>query len=200
MDRISVLLFGVTTNADRLQWSQILHNIKVIKKQHDNLYIRLVLFNQEPTNKRYREETLSLVDEYMFAKGEVFQDDMRKLISGTVGKTYEPSVPIESRKILLLSCCYRLRRFDFWNKLLLLCCDDKRNLDMNNAARINHRFMYGRTDFIFRIWSGRPFIPNKDVDQNIFINVKNIIGNEKIPKYTFETQDLQISRSGWGVE
>jgi len=194
MNKVSVLLFGVTSNKKALNWPQISETVKNLKNNHDNLYIKLVIFQDEPFDKRYKDATLELVDDYYFRnKAFDFQMDMM----GHISKLKKLGQP--GQRILVMSCCYDLKEYDFWDLPLVLCCDSKRFLEGKNR-RLNHRFMYGRPHLIENIWRKKQFVKTITYDENLFFNTKNIIGESKIPEYTFTTEELTITRAGWGVE
>jgi hypothetical protein len=100
-------------------------------------------------------------------------------------------------KTIISSCSYQINNKNFLDKNLVIVTYDGN--EFNENKNINHRFIYGRTALLKRIWENKPFDAAKDLDKNLFLNVFNVIGlknmNEnKVPMNGF------IKRIGWHAQ
>jgi hypothetical protein len=100
-------------------------------------------------------------------------------------------------KTIICSCSYQIKNLNFLDKNLIFVYYD--DLDFEKHKNINHRFMYGRTSLIKRIWENRPFDVTKDLDKNLFLNTFNVIGLKKMNENKV-LMDQTIQRIGWSSQ
>lgn len=100
-------------------------------------------------------------------------------------------------KTIISSCSYQIKHGNFLDKNLLIVSYDHK--DLNESKTINHRFMYGRTSLLKRIWENKQFDITKDLDKNLFLNIFNVIGVSKMNENKIEMMNL-IDRIGWMSE
>lgn len=192
MDKIGIVLFGRTTSKAIFRWGSLKESLRSIETL--DAEISLLIFQDEPLRVESKEEVLERVDSYKFVEGaNTFQQEICEQIEVFKNRGYQ--------KILILSACHALdvltnrptmKDLLIWDKRLVL-----NSLDNFKSKTLNHRFMFGDALLIDNIWRRKKFLPQKDVDANIYLNVKNVIGETKIPEYTHD--DLNIIRIGWGT-
>lgn len=194
MDKFGVILFGRTTAKSMFRWEylqQNLHTLDYLDKE-----ISLVIFQDEPSAPEFKEDVLNQVDKYKFVSDErKFQDEMVSQIQEFKDKGYQ--------KVLMLSCCHaidiraetpKLNEMGIWDKRLVFLTDTL------ESKTLNHRFMYGDIQFVLPIWSRKKFLPQRNVDENLYLNAKNIIGEELIAKQSYTDDLFNVTRIGWGTE
>jgi len=97
-------------------------------------------------------------------------------------------------KSLIISCGYEIQNKQFFDKnLTIVSYDDS---DFMEKKNLNHRFMYGRTTLLKRIWENKSFDITKDLDKNLFLNVFNVIGFSKMNENRIN-MDGFMNRTEW---
>lgn len=182
MNKIGLLLFGrFATNGNGIdnEIQQSIDGFKLIKSELD---IHFVGFGPYVNNINILNNNFTL-DQNLDIK--IFQK--------TIASKLEKFLDMGYNKTLISSCCYRISNDNFLDKNLLIVTYDN-NFQQNKT--INHRFMYGRTSLLKRIWENKPFIITKDLDQNLFLNTFNVVGISKMNENKIEMNNF-LTRIGW---
>lgn len=195
MQKTSVLLFGITVKKKSLFWSQIKETVDNLRMNHDNLDIKLLLFDGEPYDAAFKEKALKSIDQYHFEES---SKDFQRHMIAHIKQLIQRRKTKGNSKLLIMSCCYNLQAFNFWNSPLTLCCDYKPFLE--SQKELNPRFMYGNARLLEYIWSKRKFQLTYNNEKNMFLNASNIIGHKKLLEHTYDAKELNLYRAGWGVE
>ena len=192
MQKTSVLLFGITLDSRKLRWKSIYETVQELRSHHSNLEINLLLFQFEPDSSHFKKETLELIDGYYFKpNANNFQKHMVKNIKELT----------KNEKLLIMSCCYSLTKYDFWDRPLQLCYDIKPFIKESDSHKmLNHKFTYGKSLLLKHIWSKREFDLTMSLDENMYLNAKNIIGFKKIVEHCKTKDALGLWRTSWGLE
>lgn len=97
-------------------------------------------------------------------------------------------------KSLIVSCGYEIQNKQFLDKnLTIVSYDDS---DFVEKKNLNHRFMYGRTALLKRIWENKSFDITKDLDKNLFLNVFNVVGFSNMNAHRVNMNNF-MNRTDW---
>ena len=194
MDKFAVILFGRTTARSIFRWEYLKETLFTLDELDKET--SLLIFQDEPVKLDSKEDVLDMVDHYHFyGETSEFQAKMGEHIKAMKEKGYS--------KILLLSCCHAINIDEDMPTMEELGIWDKRlafYTDALDTKTLNHRFMYGDANFIEAIWSRQPFLRTRTVDENIYRNAKNVIGEENIAKHSYTDDTFNVTRIGWGTE
>lgn len=100
-------------------------------------------------------------------------------------------------KSLIISCGYEIQNKQFLDKNLTIVSYD--DLDFTEKKNLNHRFMYGRTALLKRIWENKSFDITKDLDKNLFLNVFNVVGFSKMNEHRVNMDNF-MNRTAWAFQ
>lgn len=182
MSKTGLLLFARIESDDDIS-SEINGTIQSFKQLNTELDIHLIAFG--PSSKNI---TISDVN-FTFDQSldiTLFQKIVCSKLDFFLSKGYN--------KTIIGSCSYQINNTNFLDKNLLIVNYDEK--DFNENKNINHRFIYGRTSLLKRIWENKPFDTTKDLDKNLFLNVFNVIGINKMNENRVEMKNF-ITRVGW---
>lgn len=193
MDKIGIVLFGRTTSRSIFKWAYLQETLRSIETI--DAEVSVLIFQDEPLSENQKEDVLEIADSYKFIpETNKFQEEISNQIQIFKDRGYQ--------KVLILSACHALdvmegrpttNDLNIWEKRLAFV-----STDGFQSKTLNHRFMYGDATLMHNIWTRKKFLRQKNVDANIYLNVKNIIGEAKIAEYTYD--ELNILRIGWGTE
>lgn len=182
MSKTGLILFARVETNNNVS-PEIIQTMESLKQLNAELDIHLVAFG--PTSKNIK------IDDVNFS----FYESLDiHIFQNAICSKLDLLLAAGHNKTLISSCSYQVNNKNFLDKnLVIVAYDDE---DFTKNKNVNHRFMYGRTALLKRIWENKPFDYTKDLDKNLFLNIFNVIGLKNMNENKVMMQDF-IKRIGW---